>query len=208
MDDRVVISLLRHGLTIENERSAYIGWTNSPLSPSGRENSLYLKGKLPTADLVFSSDLTRCQETAKILFPTKKVWPVEELREMHFGCWEGKTYEELKGIESYQKWINDPFSGSPDGGESFEEFCLRVQKGFRKVKNQILQMGVPDAVIITHGGVIRYLLSTFSPQKGAFFEWRVPYGGGHQVVWTKDGFRREETCISLQAVPIMESQLG
>ena len=31
MDDAVVVALFRHGLTEENKRKAYIGWTDSPI---------------------------------------------------------------------------------------------------------------------------------------------------------------------------------
>jgi alpha-ribazole phosphatase len=204
MDDRVAISLLRHGLTLENEKSAYIGWTNSPLSSFGRKN---IK-PLDEPEVLFSSDLIRCLETAALLFPKNEVLKMEEFREMHFGRWEGKTYEQLKEITSYQEWINDPFSYCPDGGESFAEFGLRIQGGWEKVKDQILQTDAADTVIVTHGGVIRYLLSFFAPQKKSFFEWKIPYGGGYQLIWTRDGLRRGEKCISLQAVPITENQLG
>lgn len=208
MDDCVAISLLRHGMTEENEKSAYIGWTNSPLSPLGRKNAWLTKRHMGEPGLVFTSDLTRCLETAAILFPRKSVLQMDEFREMHFGRWEGRTYEQLKNVKSYREWINDPFSCCPDGGESFQEFGLRVEKGWEKAINQIQQTNATDVAIITHGGVIRYLLSHFAPKKISFFEWKIPFGGGYQLIWTKDSLRSGDKCMSLQAVPITENQLG
>jgi alpha-ribazole phosphatase len=204
MDDRVAISLLRHGLTAENEKSAYIGWTNSPLSTTGRKSIQ----PIVEPKLLFSSDLMRCIETAALLFPDKEALQMAEFREMHFGRWEGKTYEQLKSVKSYQEWIEDPFSCCPDGGESFAAFGLRIQTGWEKVKNQIFQEDAANSAIVTHGGVIRHLLSLFAPLKKSFFEWKIPYGGGYELIFTRDGLRRGEKCISLQAVPITENQHG
>ena len=36
MDDAVVVALFRHGLTEENKRKAYIGWTDSPILEDAR----------------------------------------------------------------------------------------------------------------------------------------------------------------------------
>jgi alpha-ribazole phosphatase len=204
MDDRVAISLLRHGLTAENEKSAYIGWTNSPLSSAGRKSIQ----PIAESELLFVSDLLRCLETAALLFPYKEALQMAEFREMHFGCWEGKTYEQLKSVKSYQEWIEKPFSHCPEGGESFAEFGLRIQTGWEKAKSQIFQVNAASSAIVTHGGVIRYLLSLFAPQKKSFFDWKIPYGGGYQLIFTRDGLRRGEKCISLQVVPTTENQHG
>ena len=32
MDDALVVALFRHGITEENKRRAYLGWTDAPLS--------------------------------------------------------------------------------------------------------------------------------------------------------------------------------
>jgi alpha-ribazole phosphatase len=204
MDDCVAISLLRHGLTAENEKSAYIGWTNSPLSTTGRKSIQ----SIVEPELLFSSDLIRCQETAALLFPYKEALQMAEFREMHFGRWEGRTYEQLKTVKSYQDWIEDPFSRCPDGGESFVEFGLRIQTGWEKAKRQIFKADVASSAIVTHGGVIRYLMTLFAPQEKSFFDWKIPYGGGYELIFTKDGLRRDEKCISLQVVPITENQHG
>lgn len=208
MDDRVAISLLRHGMTKENENSAYIGSTDSVLSQKGKENVYAASTHIAGADLVFSSSLSRCQKTADILFPKQKIVVVEELKEMHFGSWEGKTYDDLKTLSSYKKWLDDPFSEQPDSGESFATFGLRVLSGWSKVKEKIIAGNASSSAIVTHGGVIRYLLSTFSSCKKSFFEWNIPYVGGYQLIWSKTGFRRGEKCMSLQEVPLTERQRG
>jgi alpha-ribazole phosphatase len=57
-------------------------------------------------DAIFSSDLRRCRQTVRWLFPGKSYCVEKRLREMHFGLFEGKTYEELKDNPLYIRWIN------------------------------------------------------------------------------------------------------
>lgn len=208
MDDRLVITLLRHGMTDENERSAYIGWTDSPLNKKGREMVRALSSHVMSPGVIFSSSAARCLETAGILFPRQTVMALTELKEMHFGDWEGKTYEDLRQLKTYQAWLDAPFSKGPDSGESFDQFAARVQTGWDFIKAHIEAVQVNSAAVITHGGVIRFLLSKVAPESKAFFEWHVPLASGYELVWTKEGFRRGDTCISLQEVPLTERPSG
>lgn len=208
MDDRLVVTLLRHGMTDENERSAYIGWTDSLLNQKGREMVRELRKHIRQPDLIFSSTSVRCLETAGILFPGEIMVRLDQLREMNFGDWEGKTYEDLQGLTSYRKWLDDPLSKGPDKGETFAEFSERVQNGWQLIKEKTLESGKQHVAVVTHGGVIRLLLSELAPGESSFFQWRVPLAGGYDIVWTKEGFRRDEPCISLQEVPTTEKANG
>jgi alpha-ribazole phosphatase len=203
MDDSVVIALFRHGLTEENKRKAYLGWKDSPLCTGSKylsTNSRY--------DLYFSSDLPRCLETAKILFPTNSLKLLSELREMDFGQWEGKTYEDLKELLLYQRWLSDPLSYNPPGGESFEEFTHRVQNGWEMITGEILSKNIERCAIITHGGVIRYLLSKFAPIKNDFWSWHAPHNQGYELIFEREALRRGETCTLLQEVPLTAKEPG
>src|SRR5690625_1022704 len=207
MDDCVAITLLRHGMTKENERKAYIGWTDSPLSEKGKE-ALRLIDHSFQPDVTFSSPLLRCTETAEILFPHQEIHCVPDMKEMNFGIFEGKTYEQLKGETSYINWLSDPFSGCPPDGESFHAFTKRIGRGWREVVEKILETNASSAVIVTHGGVIRHLLTTYTPGSKSFFEWQIPHGAGYQLNWSKEDLRRNEKCMSLQEVPTMEKKTG
>ncbi|HEY9577103.1 MAG TPA: histidine phosphatase family protein, partial [Pseudobacillus sp.] len=89
MDDLVVIGLYRHGLTADNERRAFSGWTDSVLSEAGKRKLEQIKPHIPSYEKVITSDLQRCIKTASILFPNNaiEVWP--QFRELNFGRWEG-----------------------------------------------------------------------------------------------------------------------
>lgn len=208
MDDCVVISLLRHGMTEENERRAYIGWTDAPISEKGEEHLRQIAGDYLAHDILFSSPMLRCIQTAEVLFPNQKIHTAPDLKEMNFGLFEGKTYEQLKGQSIYSNWISDPFIQRPPHGEVFQEFAERVENGRKQVAHIINETNASSAVIVTHGGVIRQLHSMWSAEHKTFFDWKIPYGEGYQLIWTKKAFRRNEKCMSLQAVPATEKLTG
>ncbi|MDP4551640.1 histidine phosphatase family protein [Alkalihalobacillus macyae] len=204
MDDRVVITLFRHGVTEDNRRGAYIGWTNSRLS----DEATFPEVNEDDYDLIWMSDLDRCTETAERLFPSKEKMKNEAFREMHFGEWEGKTYAELEYEDRYRRWISDPLTVSPPGGESFKEFGERVDKAFDSVIDQVKQTPNRSAAIVTHGGVIRYLLSKYAPIERSFWEWHVQHGTGVSLEWKRSEWRRGARCISLREVPITAKPNG
>ncbi|MBO9128284.1 histidine phosphatase family protein [Bacillus sp. 165] len=202
----VAITLLRHGLTKANEEQRYIGWTDIPLSIKGR-NMLDRTGFYPHADVFITSDLKRCVETLRILYNKSYIlspW----FREMNFGDWEHKTYEQLKEDSVYCKWLDSYQQSAPTNGESYQQFTDRVQQGWKSMINELEKQKASHVVVMTHGGVIRLLLEVFAPEERAFWEWSVPFGGGYTLITTEDRLRRGERCISLQAVPFRESETG
>lgn len=205
MDDIVAITLFRHGLTEANKRHAYLGWTDSPLCPLAKEE---LREVSATYHLLFSSDLERCLETARRMFPNAAPVQMRELREMNFGCWEGKVYEELKDDREYQQWLNAPSSIQPPYGESFTEFSFRVMDGWEKMINKVLAENVEKAAIMTHGGVIRLLLTRFAPEVKDFWDWTPAHGKGYKLIWNRKDLRRGERCTLLQEVPLMANPNG
>ncbi|MGX1900826.1 histidine phosphatase family protein [Thermolongibacillus altinsuensis] len=205
MVHHVAITFIRHGMTAENEAKQYIGWTDVPLSEKGMKQ---LKtGSYPTVDFVIASDLLRCHQTARCLFPHLRVEQCEHWRELHFGEFEGKTYEELKAVDSYGRWLADPFGVAPPNGESFLDFQKRIEQGIEKTLS-FFSASVRHIAVVTHGGPIRYILSRYAPETRSFWEWSVPFGGGFTLYSTLERWRRRERCISLAAVPFKESENG
>lgn len=209
MANHLVISLLRHGLTIANEKRAYIGWTDSPLSERG-ERSLQAKNyPQGSVQLLFSSPLQRCLATADILFPQQKAQVIEELKEMNFGAWEGKTYDELKDRPIYRQWLNDIFSEPIEAGESYSQFSNRIADGLEKVYERAIDKQVNHLAIVTHGGVIRLILHRLFPEEKTFFDWEIPYGAGYELSWEIESLRKgEDGCTLLAAEPTMVKQIG
>ncbi|MCA1058608.1 histidine phosphatase family protein [Rossellomorea aquimaris] len=209
MDDYMVIAVIRHGLTDENEKGKYIGWSNPTLSRNGTEMLMKSKQRFEQYEYCFSSDLDRCLETVHHLFPKLPVVSSPLLREIHFGEWEGMTYQNLKGDEVFQKWVTDPFH-SPPGGEGMSQFRKRVDVAWEQVKDQVEEMNGRRYAVITHGGVIRHLLTTLSPKEElrTFWDWEINHGNGYELVWEKEEDWRQQICTSLRAVPLMGRQDG
>lgn len=203
MDDRVVIALFRHGVTEENKRKAYLGWNDSPLCP---ESKTILISK--DYQHYFSSDLQRCVQTAEKLFPTKSLHLLKELREMNFGQWEGQTYEDLKENSLYCQWLGDPFSYFPPQGESFHEFSTRVDSGWSKITEEMLMSNQQSSAVITHGGVIRYLLSRYAPCPKEFWTWQATHDQGFELIFERESLRRGRRCTLLLEVPLTANGHG
>ncbi len=209
MDDAVVVALFRHGLTEENKRKAYIGWTDSPILEDARVELAKCAMQPSPYEAIVTSDLKRCWQTAQVLFPDQDLLAFPEFREMDFGQWEGKTYGELAGDPHYEEWIHNHFTSEPPEGEGYFTFAERVEKGWEVVISMMLEGELNRTAIVTHGGVIRYLLSKHSHEKREFWEWKVPHGNGFELVWSsKEAFRRGDRCNLLRAVPLMENPAG
>lgn len=203
MDDRVVIALFRHGLTEENKRKAYLGWNDSPLCPETINLTITRK-----YECYFSSDLRRCVDMTKILFQNSNPLLIQELREMNFGNWEGKTYEDLKEDLLYQHWLSEPFRHCPPEGESFQEFAKRIRTGWKRMIQEILIQGISSCALVTHGGVIRYLLSQFAPVEKEFWSWHAPHDQGFELIFDKEALKGEGRCTLLLEVPLMGNGHG
>lgn len=190
------LTFIRHGLTTYNEQRRYIGSTDLPLSTRGRAS--IQQQQLQPNTIIITSDLRRSIETASILYPNEEITPLSSIREMDFGKWEGKTYDELKHNHAYRKWVTNPEKITPPGGESVQHFKKRTIKGMDEIIHIVEKNDVSKAIIVTHGGVIRQWLVEFAPVKKSFFEWDVPIGCAYVLVGTKENIRRGFRFTSLQ----------
>ncbi|BCB03893.1 histidine phosphatase family protein [Bacillus sp. KH172YL63] len=209
MDDYMVIMLIRHAVTAENELGQYIGWTNSSLSPTGIDYLHLYKHSFRPFKTVYASDLNRTMETAAILFQDASIISTPLLREIHFGEWEGLTHAKLKDDAAYQMWLSDP-NQSPPNGEGIGQFKKRINIAWSHIMNEIRCDGRHEYAIISHGGVMRHLLTVLSPmnEKRTFWEWDVPHASGYELRWKTEEDWRKQSCTSLRAVPLMEKENG
>ncbi len=176
------ITLLRHGMTEGNKKRKYVGRTDESLCPEGMEELRRKKSRMlyPEADFVFSSPMRRCMETAEALYPYGEIMEIEEFREIDFGLFEGKRYEELKKEEAYQRWIDSEGRLPFPAGEDREEFDRRCLEGFLKMFSKI-KTGVREeinVVCIIHGGTIMSLLSRLGEEQKGFYTYQCRNGEG------------------------------
>jgi alpha-ribazole phosphatase len=158
----VKIYLVRHGETESNKERRYQGWTESPLSELGLRQAEKAAHFLAARGIneLYCSDLNRALHTARVIGANCGVKPVVTplLREIHFGQWEGLTFEEIEkdwGAE-ISRWLDDPFHKSAPGGETLGEVCSRMSTFINHLIAQ--NKANRNLVLVSHGGSIRALL--------------------------------------------------
>lgn len=147
--------LVRHGETEANVRRVTQGHGDTPLTENGKRQVRETAEKLRNhhIDLIISSDLGRCQQTAGIISEITGA-PVEydpAFRERDYGEAEGVTYEEVR--EKYPH--TRTYEGKGNGIESYSAIEDRVRVAFAKHRETNLHKNI---VIVSHGGSIRMLI--------------------------------------------------
>lgn len=198
------LSVFRHGRTKANEEGIYIGSTDLPLTGEG---SAELAGKAdcyqyPRVQRVYSSPLLRCTETAEILFPEVPLYLAEDLRELNFGIFEGKSAMELVGREDYRTWLK---GGSPEvrppEGESAEELCIRTYRALRRILMDMMENDFAHCAVITHAGVISNMLACFGLPKIPAKELRCEPGEGFELLFTAQMWQQAQAFEILGMTP-------
>ncbi|MBI3591305.1 MAG: histidine phosphatase family protein [Candidatus Melainabacteria bacterium] len=163
------IILIRHGQSEGNKTSTVQGQTDTGLSELGKDQAKDLSKHFNIGDLsaVYSSDLDRAVQTAK---PTAdklnlKIKTDKDLREAHFGIWEGLTYDKVK--EKYPKEYNAWHANyyvRPHWFESFESHFKRTKRAIDKI---LLSHSLNDRIaVFTHGGSIKTQVGYFKKLSG------------------------------------------
>jgi alpha-ribazole phosphatase len=153
--------LVRHGETGWNRAGRYQGQSDTELSKIGIEQAKKLRERLAAEgiDAIYSSDLKRALRTAELIASVHdvEVVPRQELRELDFGEFEGRYFEEIK--ERYlpldQMWRGEDLEARAPGGESLYQLANRVSQFENKLGR------VPDKetiLIVAHGGSLRVLI--------------------------------------------------
>ena len=161
--------LVRHGETGEQYSGRYLGATDLPLSPRGRQEAGRLASLLPEGlSRCLVSPLCRARETAEIALAGRgpRLEVMDALREIDFGRWEGLTFAEIlvRDQALVNDWQRDALAFQFPGGEHTLRFWQRVQEATRAIVALPEERSVPsppldgEILVITHGGVIRAML--------------------------------------------------
>lgn len=144
------IILTRHGETEENKEGVLQGWKPGHLSLEGKNQAKLLAGRLKDLkiDIIYTSDLKRCVDTAKEIanyHKESKLIKEKLLRERGLGNFEGKKI----GKSDWDVLPGDIYTNKPLGGESFEDVWERLKKFYnlliKKYKNETI-------LVVGHGG--------------------------------------------------------
>ena len=179
------IHLIRHGLTEGNLKQQYIGSTDLPLAAAGVNELRRLKEETdyPRVDAVYSSPMLRCKQSAAILYPNHDIQLVDNMREIDFGDFEGKTANELELLPSYADWAAGRITAAPNG-EDNTDFAKRLCVGLNQIVRDMMAKGAEHSAVIMHGGAIMMLLASCAVPRKSMVEWTCPAGSGYSILVT------------------------
>ena len=152
------ILLVRHGETNGASSIRYFGSTDVELSTEGREQMVQVGASLAArrVELWLASNLRRSWVAASIVSRGVPVRIDPDLREIHFGQWEGLSREEIEARDPvlFQDWQAGAEGFEYPGGEARGAFRARVGRALER----ILASRGSTAVGVLHKGVIRELV--------------------------------------------------
>ena len=203
-----VIHFIRHGAIDETLGGKYIGTTDVPLSDKGKMalRKLDFECQYPGGKALFTSPLKRCTQTAAVLYPDLKPLVIANLSECNFGEWEGKTADELKDDEDFQKWLAGDNSVKPPRGESNADFVRRICRMFESIVEGLMKTGTTESIIVTHGGVIMTLLAVYGLPQAKPFEWTMENGCGYSLRITPMLWQRGKVCEVFSKLPLPKEE--
>ncbi len=160
------LMLIRHGSTDWNIKKRYCGWADLGLSQAGRRQvkKLCLRLSKEKFHKIYSSDRKRAQQTARIAFAGAQFEIVPDLREIHFGVFEGLTHRQIlkKYAKVYRQWLKDPYSVTIPKGEALADFKKRVTVALKKI---IRENKNKTIAVVCHGGAISIYINSILKSK-------------------------------------------
>lgn len=189
------IHFIRHGITQGILNKWYYGWEDLPLVEEGliEIENFKAEGVYPNSEGMhfYSSGMLRANQTLETIYGSVPYKIISDLKEMNFGEWECKTFNELKELPGFDEWMNDKTgSFTFPGGESANSFSMRTEKGLKELLgyHRLLELSnrhsKKDCIstVVCHGGVIAACmchLLKLSPS--VFWEWIPAAGRGYSV---------------------------
>ena len=182
------VYLIRHGTTVANEQNLYYGATDIGISEKGRTEltELHEKGGYPDVSncQVYTSGMVRTIQTLEILFPGTSYQVESGLREMNFGNFEMRSYDELKDDPEYQEWASgDYMANICPNGESGNMQSERAIKAFWDIMHRTDK----DLLIVSHSGTVTAVMHSLFPSEGEHrWYWQCYGGNGYAVEFDGD----------------------
>jgi len=129
----LTLVLTRHGLTDRSIPEQHIGQRiDISINAAGRRQAEALGRRLARVrfDRVITSPMFRARETALLAAAATPAEADPRLKEMDYGAWEGRTYDEVRAVDPQ---LRDEWEAAPDvthcpGGESGNEVAARVDR--------------------------------------------------------------------------------
>lgn len=159
--------VVRHGETMENVNNCLVGRINSSLTEKGIEQakkvSDYFKNK--KIDLIVSSPLDRCRQTASIISNNVPIIYSDSLLGRDHGEFTGKPRDSINFDEYWNYNKNIKYKKA----ESVKSLYDRVAKLIEELKEKYNDKNI---IIVTHSDIMRVLYYYFNgiPDNGILSE--------------------------------------
>lgn len=152
--------LVRHA-SYDRLGSVLAGWTPGVhLNLKGMLEARHLAERLSAfpIDIVFTSPLDRCRETAALIADRlgKPVYVDESFGEIQFGDWTGRTLAELEPLPEFQQFQRRRSLVRIPNGESMSEVQVRAALGLRLLNQAYPHGGV---VVVSHVDVLKAMIA-------------------------------------------------
>jgi probable phosphoglycerate mutase len=194
------ILAIRHGETAWNVDTRIQGQLNIGLNTTGLWQAQQVGKALAEEPIaaIYSSDLDRAFTTAMSIAQanrslisasqqTSKVQPHTDLRERHFGHFEGMTWAEIEEQwpTDAKLWRSRDPHWAPQGGESLVILNERIAQCVHAIASQHLGEQI---VLVAHGGVldVLYRLATGQDTQ-APRTWHLGNAAINRLLWTPEG---------------------
>ncbi len=157
------ILLIRHGSTDPLGRVLYGRMPGVHLNAEGRRQAETVAQALKqryTLSEVVSSPMERTRETAQFIADAQglNITTEEEINEVDFGPWTGKSFEELRDREDWKRFNESRSTAWPPGGESMMDVQARASRTLAKITTRYQHQENVTVAAISHGDVVRALL--------------------------------------------------
>jgi broad specificity phosphatase PhoE len=169
--------LVRHARVAAEYAGRYVGSTDLAPSPEGLREAKALAPLIQARKpgRCFASPMLRTRRTAERLWPATNgpVQMEDDLREIDFGLWEGKTFPEVAAgwPAEVNRWAEFAGDFAFPGGESLRSFTSRINR----MADRLAADPADVVMAVTHGGVIRGMICHFLglvPRRYVLFEVR------------------------------------
>ena len=163
-----LLVLVRHGQSDWNLKNLFTGWKDPDLTPKGIDEAKAAGQRLKAMglqfDTAFTSDLTRAQNTLKLVLAELGQSGLETTRDQALN---ERDYGDLSGLnkdEARKKWGEDQvhiwrrsYDISPPGGESLKDTVARVLPYYcQNILPRVLRG--ERVIVAAHGNSLRALV--------------------------------------------------
>ena len=187
----VKLILVRHALTVDNQKSRLSGHIDSSISEEGKEQIDKITNYLKDFDIdkIYTTTSSRTKDTVKKLSELKSIEIIEKesLKEISFGDFEGLTFDEIKDKyhKEFQDMIEKGYEYKYPNGESlidsYNRDCIELD-------NIISNNDDSTILICSHGGTIRNII-TYLISNSYKYHWNFKIDNGSvTILEVQDGF--------------------